>query len=164
TWYNHGRNPERMAQNNGLCWAISSVRFAEVRDGLSHTIALSEKAHGLLTKETAYIFNWWPSGDFGDTQFSALYPVNPQRKTKDDTVPSTTSILYWASSASSLHPGGANFAMLDGSVRFIKDTINCWPIDPATDLPPGLSQGGNPVLYSWDRAGLRRGVYQKLAT
>ena len=74
--------------------------------------------------------------------------MNPQRTIKDGSLPFTDS-LYWTSSASSLHPGGANFAMLDGSVRFIKDTINCWSIDPATNLPPGLSQGGDPVLYSW---------------
>jgi prepilin-type processing-associated H-X9-DG protein len=62
-----------------------------------------------------------------------------------------------------MHPGGANFAMLDGSVRFIKDTIDCWSIDPATNLPFGLSQGGSPVLYSCG-PDLRWGVYQKLAT
>ena len=53
--------------------------------------------------------------------------------------------------------------MLDGSVRFIKDSIDSWTIDPATNLPPGLSQGGNPVLYSWGSS-LRFGVYQKLST
>jgi prepilin-type processing-associated H-X9-DG protein len=29
-------------------------------------------------------------------------------------------------SAQSLHPGGVNVAMVDGSVRFIKNTINAW--------------------------------------
>ena len=62
-----------------------------------------------------------------------------------------------------MHPGGANFALLDGSVRFIKDSINCWPTDPATFLPPGLTQGGNPVLYT-SGPDLRFGVYQRLAT
>jgi prepilin-type N-terminal cleavage/methylation domain-containing protein/prepilin-type processing-associated H-X9-DG protein len=163
TWYNHGRNPVRMAQNNGLFWAISSVRFAEVIDGTSNTIALAERAHGLLTKESANGWSLWPSGDFGDTQFSTLYPINPQKRVKDGSLPLTNTSLYWATSASSFHPGGVNCAMLDGSVRFLKDTIDCWAIDPATNLPIGLSQGGDPVLYSWG-PDLRFGVYQRLAT
>ena len=36
-------------------------------------------------------------------------------------------------------------------------------IDPSTNLPSGLTQGGNPVLFSWG-PDLRFGVYQKLAT
>jgi prepilin-type processing-associated H-X9-DG protein len=163
TWYNHGRHPIRTAQNNGLFWRASSVGFAEVTDGTSHTLALGEKAHALLTPDSAACWGWWADGDIGDTLFSTLYPTNPQRRVQDGSLPFTDS-LYWASSASSLHPGGANFAMLDGSVRFIKDSIDCWSIDPVTQLPPGLSQGGNPVLYSWDRNVLRWGVYQELAT
>jgi prepilin-type N-terminal cleavage/methylation domain-containing protein/prepilin-type processing-associated H-X9-DG protein len=162
SWYNHGRNPVRTAQNNGLFWGASATRFADVTDGLSNTIALGERAHALLTADSAACWSWWADGDIGDTQFSALYPINPQRRIVDGSLPFTDG-LYWASSASSLHPGGANFAMLDGSVRFIKDSISCWPIDPATSLPPGLTQGGNPVLYSWD-ASLKLGVYQQLAT
>src|SRR5262249_18242062 len=101
-------------------------------------------------------------GIIGDTLFSTLYPINPQRLTRDGSLPFTNS-LYWSSSASSLHPGGANFALLDGSVRFIKDSINSWQIDPATNLPPGLTQGGNPVLYSWGQ-GFNFGIYQRLST
>jgi prepilin-type N-terminal cleavage/methylation domain-containing protein/prepilin-type processing-associated H-X9-DG protein len=163
TWYNHGRNPTRMAQNNGLFWAISFVSLADVRDGTSYTITLGEKAYSLLTPGTTDFWGFWPSGDFGDGQFSMLYPLNPWKKIKDGTLPFTNSSLYWASSASSRHPGGANFAMLDGSVRFIKDSIDSWLIDPATSLPPGLTQGGNPVLYNWDSV-QRFGVYQRLAT
>jgi prepilin-type N-terminal cleavage/methylation domain-containing protein/prepilin-type processing-associated H-X9-DG protein len=163
TWFNYGRNPERTAQNNGLFWGASSVGFAQVTDGLSCTIALGERAHGLLTESSASCWSWWADGDIGDTLFSALYPINPHKVIKDGSLPFTDS-LYWASSASSLHPGGANFAMLDGSVRFLKESINCWSIDPATNLPPGLTQGGNPVLYSWNPTVLRWGVFQKLAT
>jgi prepilin-type N-terminal cleavage/methylation domain-containing protein/prepilin-type processing-associated H-X9-DG protein len=162
TWYNHGRNPVRTAQNNGLFWGASSVRLAAVTDGTSHTIALGERAHALLTKDTAACWSWWADGDIGDTLFSTLYPLNPHKKVKDGSLPFTDS-LYWSCSASSLHPGGANLAMLDGSVRFVKDSIDCWPIDPATHLPPGLSQGGNPVLYIMDPS-LKFGVYQRIAT
>jgi prepilin-type processing-associated H-X9-DG protein len=162
TWYNYGRNPTRTAQNNGLFWGASSVRLAEVTDGTSHTIALGERAHALLTPDSAWDWSWWADGDIGDTNFSTLYPMNPQKKLKDGSLPFTDS-LYWSCSASSLHPGGCNFAMLDGSVRFLKESIDCWPTDPATSLPPGLSQGGDPPLYIWD-ATLRFGVYQRLAT
>lgn len=162
TWYNHGRDPVRTAQNNGLFWGASSVGLSAVTDGLSHTIALGERAHALLTPDTAANWSWWADGDIGDTLFSTLYPLNPQRKVKDGSLPFTNS-LFWPSSASSLHSGGANFAMLDGSVRFLKDSIDCWPIDPATNLPPGLTQGGSSALYSWG-AGLRFGVYQRLST
>jgi prepilin-type processing-associated H-X9-DG protein len=163
SWYNHGRNPARMAQNNGLFWAISSVSLAAVTDGTSNTIAFGEKAYSLLTPGSTDFWGFWPSGDFGDAQFSALYPLNPWRKIKDGTLSQTNSSLYWASSASSRHPGGANFALLDGSVRFLTDSIDCWAIDPTTDLPVGLSQGGNPILFSWG-PDLRFGVYQRLAT
>jgi prepilin-type N-terminal cleavage/methylation domain-containing protein/prepilin-type processing-associated H-X9-DG protein len=162
TWINYSLNPVRMKQNNGLFFPISSVRLADVTDGTSHTIAMGERAHALLTPDTAWYWSWWADGDIGDTLFTTLYPLNPQRKVKDGSLPFTDS-LYWASSASSRHRGGGNFAMLDGSVRFIKDTIDCWDIDPATNLPRGLSQGGSPPLYSWG-PGLSFGVYQKLST
>jgi prepilin-type processing-associated H-X9-DG protein len=159
---NYSITPARVAQNNGLFFPISSVRMADVTDGASNTIAISERAHALLTPDTAWYWSWWADGDIGDTLFTTLYPLNPQRKLKDGSLPFTDT-LYWASSASSLHSGGANFAMLDGSVRFIVDAIDTWTIDPSTNLPPGLSQGGTPALYSWG-PGFKLGVYQMIST
>ena len=71
----------------------------------------------------------------------------------------------WVRSASSFHPGGANFAFADGSVKFLKDTINSWPIPPAGQfLPTGINLNSTSGVYSINpvQVGLR--VYQALST
>ncbi len=39
-----------------------------------------------------------------------------------------------------LHPGGANVAFVDGSVKFIKDTIDTWAVDRSTATPLGVTR------------------------
>jgi prepilin-type processing-associated H-X9-DG protein len=138
----------------------SNVRLAEITDGTSNTAALSEHAHGLLAKGdyvpgTFFDWGWWSSGNLGDNMYTAYYPPNPQRKTLD--IKAVDQGGAYVNAASSFHPGGTNVGMCDGSVRFIKDTVDSWRLDPTTGLPPGVIGFG----AVWDMVpGTKVGVWQ----
>ncbi len=52
------------------------VKLASITDGTSNTIMYGEHAHALLAASNGDIYgvNWWTSGDYGDTTFSAIFP------------------------------------------------------------------------------------------
>jgi len=82
---------------------------------------------------------WYITGNWGDTLVTALYPPNAC-----DMV-SAASLAAWSNSASSMHPGGLNVLMGDGSVRFVKDTIQSWPLSALTGNPAVASQNSQGV-------------------
>ena len=159
-------------QNSG---AVSPVKIATITDGLSNTIAWSEHAHGLFnmsgttnqagqTITDFYCWNWWVSANYGDTMFTVFYPINPQRKIGtgySDNNQGDAMVL----SSSSFHPGGANFGFADGSVRFLKDSIQSWQlsVNGQTLIPTGWSRDGNGT-FSPTGVNAQTGVYQKLGT
>ena len=126
--------------------SVSPVKIASITDGLSNTIAFSEHVHALPSNTTDFYWhNWWFSGDYGDTLFTSFYPINPQSKV--GVVPTVinnyTPVDDIVLSASSYHPGGANFAFADGSVHFIKETIQSWQliVKRPTLVPAGFTPG-----------------------
>jgi prepilin-type processing-associated H-X9-DG protein len=148
------------------------VPIAGITDGTSNTMAFAERAHGKLNASDQISWNWWTSGNNGDTIFTTLWPMNPFTKTAlYGPLPSTGGCDSYVASASSFHPGGANFAFMDGSVKFLKDSIDSWAIDPAS-TPPGMPVGvtrepsGAPPMHRiWSvNPGAKVGVYQALST
>jgi prepilin-type processing-associated H-X9-DG protein len=63
--------------------------------------------------------------------------------------------------ASSFHPGGIHVALVDGSVRFVKDTIDTWAFSPATGMPLGVARDQSVWIAS---PGTKIGVWQALAS
>jgi prepilin-type processing-associated H-X9-DG protein len=142
----------------------SSVRIAGITDGTSNTFLFGEHAYGKNPAIELPDWGWWFSGNYGDTMFTSMFPMNPEKRIPD--VPNQT--LYGIDippsiqAASSYHPGGAHFAFCDGSVRFVKGSIDCSPFDTTTGLPVGWFQGANGV-YGVNAPG-RMGIYQALST
>ncbi len=164
-WYHHSYdltlNRTLTAQDNGLMFANSAVRMADITDGTSNTLMFGERAHSLLNTTERPLWHWWFDGYYGDTLFWTLYPINPHRKLGTNTANQSTSNAY-IEGASSMHPGGANFALADGSVRFLKDTIQTWPFDQVTGKPLGVT-GSDSTPYVLDPS-VRLGIYQSLST
>ncbi len=165
-------NPNFDADINSMIGMIhisSSHKIAEILDGTSNTIVFGERTRGILDNSAPYYQQqnqeFWFTGL--RTQFTTMFPINPQRKIPNVKSPnivitSSPTATDWVFSASSNHPGGANFAFCDGSVRFLKDTIDTWTLDNM----------GNPLGVTYDSGlgqfkmapGTKVGVYQALST
>jgi prepilin-type processing-associated H-X9-DG protein len=76
----------------------------------------------------------------------------------------------FAADATSLHPGGVNYGLCDGSVRFIKNTISSWQFTSTQSGWYGASSpvGVTYVNYIWNMNQngqvTQLGTYQALST
>lgn len=149
-WFYFWRN----TWNDGVFYFISRTRFRDIVDGTQNTFLFGERAHSLAPEGQRKWWHWWTSGNFGDTTFSARYPLNMHTRIRDQAWDPTTGWSAILFGASSLHPGGANFAMCDGSVKFISQDIESWD----------LTQSELNLLQSASDYPKPLGLYQALST
>jgi len=163
----------RYADMNGVIFNESAVPLTEITDGTSNTMLFAEHAHGVLTGDATVSgglrsppdeYQWWQVGPFGGTQVETFYPPNASK--------TFGAVMgdYATRNPASFHPGGVNVALCDGSVRFIKETIDHWRNNPINGDPPGIgyeeygiSNFGDKVVYT-TAPGTYFGVWQKLST
>ena len=133
---------------NGAFGTPQPVGFSAIVDGLSTTMLTSERSLtrlqllSHLTADEKRMANLWASSRSQSTLASARRP--PRRIGEVDNYISGDE---WALGTLSMHLGGVNVLMADGSVRFVKDSVDSWPADDALSadilagrIPPGIWQ------------------------
>jgi prepilin-type N-terminal cleavage/methylation domain-containing protein/prepilin-type processing-associated H-X9-DG protein len=123
---NAGRvNYRRAAQTNDGPFIHNQARtFAEITDGTSNTVFLGER--GFVdpvfdsTGDKLQFWGWWAFGAEGDVLLSAAAKINWKMPAPATQANYDLRINVFGSS----HTGGANFAMGDGSVRFLSESLD----------------------------------------
>jgi prepilin-type N-terminal cleavage/methylation domain-containing protein/prepilin-type processing-associated H-X9-DG protein len=141
-------------QTNGSAEA-PGVTLARISDGLSNTLLMAEVVQGIGSWQNASAnplgdirgFSWWRDASGFETYMGPnsslpdiIYTSSWCRSRLDGNPPCTGPNANFPNGmygARSKHPGGVNVGMCDGSVKFIKDSINI-----QTWRALGTSRGG----------------------
>ncbi len=118
--------PPGPGTGSGIFWReCSGVSLADITDGTSNTFLAGEQIQRVT------FWNAWVEANqsIGSTALPLNYVAPGTKITANGSIIIKTggsdlgNFAHWYSFRS-LHPGGGNFAMCDGSVKFIKSTIN----------------------------------------
>ena len=129
------------SHKNGIFYEGSRTRMLDVTDGTSNTFLLGERYHhdpefnrrcaadpALIDYGPLEVWGVWASAysdwsSLADTMLSSAVPIN--YRTSSSPPPGGLDWITGRLNAyGSGHPGGANFAFADGSVRFVRDSIS----------------------------------------
>ena len=119
--------------DSGMFFTDCATAISEVTDGLSNTVMISETRQ---IKWSTQYGPWWGAGAHTSTHGTVYAPTHAWAPTSLPNAPwyqygswttdQNPQKLQYAWRVSSFHPGGINVTMGDGSVRFIKNSINAY--------------------------------------
>jgi len=146
------RIDNRQRECQGVIFVESSIQFRDVTDGTSNVLMAGEKCrekyHGRCTRKqnngAGIVFVVGASNQlYHDNRANCAALGTTYRGINwDSTVEDCGNLWNSKANFSSLHPGGAQFVLVDGSVRFLSETI-----DLTTIRRLGDRQDGNPVSF-----------------
>ena len=141
---------------DGIFWIGSSVLIGDITDGTSNTFLFGERYHrdpefdlrqpvvlsgvAPITQLGKWGFVAGSAGIMANVTLHSAAPINYRMPTGGDAL----AALNRSAAFGSGHPGGANFAFADGSVRFLRETT------PLVILQHLSTRGGCEVVSASD--------------
>jgi prepilin-type processing-associated H-X9-DG protein len=138
-----GEPTDDTGNGEGIFFRNSKIRIGDITDGLSNTFAVGER-------DSTLAMGAWvgavPNGNVKNLSGvvgavdgeSGVLVVGHTGTVIEGQTPNNG--LGYVDDFSSLHPGGVNFLLADGSVRFVTNSIN-----PVTWVALGTRAGGEVI-------------------
>ena len=123
-----------VAGANGPMYRNSRIRFAQVTDGLSNTVAAGERTPflsdavwpGVVPSAAHFSYGQFTNSDWDGAGSYVASNSGPSIYEAPAIIHPPNSPVGDSDEMYSLHPGGANVLLCDGSVRFVKESIQLW--------------------------------------
>ena len=145
-------DPHVPLQADGTLTGVSPIRSSSVSDGLCHTMLVVERDDPSSSLERPDVRQVRRLVHRHDQRYPLFGGDPAEFVHRDQHAPSHGGPEH--------APGGVNVLFCDGSGRFVKDSIQSWPVDPVTQFPVGATFTKAGYWQSLPRPGL----WQAIAT